>query len=174
MKQQIKEEIRASVENFRLPRYDELRDDGFYLEQAARYISDLLLPLQDTAVTGSMISNYVKKNMVDNPVKKQYFRDQLAYLIFISVTKSVLPMEDIALLMRLQKRTYDNRRAYDYFCMELENVVHHVFGAKDTLDRVGEDNTDEKMLLRDAIIAVAHKAYLSRCFEYLHKEEELK
>ena len=170
MRENIKEEIRLSAMNFRLPRYRELGDDGLYLEQAARYISELLMPLQETAVTGSMISNYVKKDLVDNPVKKQYFRDQLAYLIFISVAKTVLSMEDIGLLVKLQKKSYDNEKAYDYFCCELENVVKYVFGAKDTLENIGVDHTDEKMLLRDTIITAAHKAYLNRCFKELHKE----
>ena len=171
MRTQIKEELRLSAADFRLPRYDELSDDGLYLEHASRYISELLSPLLDGAITGSMISNYVKKGLVDNPVKKQYFRDHLAYLIFISAAKSVLSMEDIGLLLKLQKATYENRRAYDYFCCELENVIGYVFGAKDSLDSIGEDNTDEKMLLRDTIIAAAHKAYLSRCFQRLHREE---
>ena len=172
MKQQIKEEIRLSIDRFRLPRYDALPDSGLYLEQAARYISDQLAPLLGTAVTGSMISNYVKKDLVDNPVRKQYFRDQLAYLIFIAVAKTVLSMEDIGLLVKLQKQSYTNRRAYDYFCSELENVAFYVFGLKDTLDNVGEDHSDEKMLLRDTIITVAHKAYLNHCFCRLHQEEK--
>jgi len=172
MKKQIKEELRRSAEGFRLPNYDELPDHGLYLEQTARYISDQLSPILDTAVTGSMISNYVKKDMVDNPVRKQYFRDQLAHLIFISAAKTVLSMEDIGLLLKIREQTYDNRRAYDYFRTELENVVQYVFGVKQTIDSVGEDHTDEKMLLRDTIITLAHKAYLSRCFEYLHREEK--
>ena len=171
MRRQIKEELKNTALDFRLPRYDALPDDGLYLEQAARYISDLLMPIQDAAVTGSMISNYVKKDLVANPVKKQYFRDQIAYLIFISAAKTVLSMEDIRLLLSLQKRTYDNRRAYDYFCTELENVAQYVFGVKPELDSVGEDHTDEKMLLRDTIITLAHKAYLNRCFSRLHQEE---
>lgn len=172
MRTQIKEELCMSAAEFRLPRYNDLPDHGLYLEQTARYISELLAPVQDAAVTGSMISNYVKKDLVDNPVKKQYFRDQIAYLIFISAAKTVLSMEDIGLLVKIQKQTYDNKKAYDYFCSELENVIYYVFGVRSEIENIGEDDTDEKKLLRDIIITLAHKAYLSRCFERLHREEE--
>lgn len=172
MREQIKEELRLSVRNFHLPRYDELPDDGFYLEQAARYISECLSAVQDAAVTGSMISNYVKKGMIANPVRKQYLRDHLAYLIFIAAAKNALSMDEISMLVKLQKNSYGNRRAYDYFCCEFENVLGFVFGAKNAMDSIGGDETDERMLLRDAIITIAHKIYLNHCLQRLCQEED--
>ena len=134
-------------------------------------IAEYLAPLQDGVITGSMISNYVKKGLVANPVKKQYNREQIAYLIFIAVAKSVLSMEDIRMLIHLQLNTYTPQRAYDYFCEELHNVLFYVFGLKESLDNVGGANTDEKQLLRTTIIAVAHKVYLNKCFAFLREEE---
>ena len=115
-------------------------------EQTAKLISEYLSPLEEGAMTSSMISNYVKKGLVSNPVKKQYNREQIAYLIFIAVAKTVLSMEDIRMLIHLQNSPYTPQRAYDYFCEELHNVLFHVFGLKETLDNVGGANTDEKQL----------------------------
>ena len=173
MKEFEKEAAVHSIADFRLPRYEEIPNVGLYLEQTAKYITEYLSPLQDGAITGSMISNYVKKGLVANPVKKQYGRDQIAYLIFIAVAKSVLSMEDIRLLFifGLQNKAYTQQKAYDYFCDELHNVLFYVFGKKELLDTVGETNTDEKQLLRTTIIAVAHKVYLNKCFERLHGQE---
>lgn len=168
MEQKVKDAAAESIKTFKLPAYDTIPDVGLYLEQVTRYIADYLAPL-NIPVTGSMISNYVKKGLVDNPVKKQYSRDQIAYLIFISVAKTVLSLEDLILFIGVQKNTYPTRRAYEYFCKELENVLQYVFELKETLDTVGEDNTDEKMLLRNTIITAAHKIYLDKCFGVLHE-----
>lgn len=165
MNQKVKEEIAASVQGFKLPRYQEIPEVGLYLEQVSEYISEYLMPLGNIALTGSMISNYVKKGLVSNPVKKQYNRDQIAYLFFIAVAKTVLSMEDIRLMVELQKNTYQAQVAYDYFCSEFENVVQYVFGMKESLDVIGVDDTDEKSMLRNTIITVAHKVYLDKFFK---------
>lgn len=172
MERQIKEKIGAEVGDFHLPRYCEIPDVGLYLEQTTKYISDSLAPLTDAAVTGSMISNYVKRGLVANPVKKQYSREQIAYLIYIAVVKNVLSMDDIRLMVSIQKRTYAPQVAYDYFCVELENVLDYIFGRKDSLDAVGAESTEEKVMLRSTIITVAHKIYLDKLFAALQKETE--
>ena len=170
MDPKAKEEILSSIRSFSLPRYEEIPNVGLYLEQTAKYITEYVEKLGGHPFTGSMISNYVKKGLVANPVKKQYSREQIAYLIFIAVGKSVLSMEDIGLLFRLQKQVYTPQRAYDYFCNELENVLLFVFGLKETIDTVGVDDTETKDLLRTAIVAVAHKVYLDKAFAALHGE----
>ncbi len=163
--------ILHQIRQFSLPRYDEIPNVGLYLEQTAKYISEYVSVLGDYALTGSMISNYVKKGLVANPVKKQYDRDQIAYLLFIAVAKSVLSMEDIRLLFQLQKGTYEPRKAYDYFRLELENVLHYVFGLKGDLATVGRDQTEAKTMLRTTIITVAHKVYLEKYFAAYHQEQ---
>ena len=95
-----------SIKDFNLPEYNEIPNVGLYLEQTAKYINEYLKPIQDSPITGSMISNYVKKGLVSNPIKKQYSREQIAYLFFISVAKSVISMDDIKLLLNLQKIGY--------------------------------------------------------------------
>lgn len=161
MEQTIKDIIKLSVKDFRLPRYEEIPDVGLYLEQTAYCLTECLKPL-DIAVTGSMVSNYVKRGLVKNPVKKLYGREQIAYLLFIAVAKNVLSLEDVQLLIRIQQATYTPEVAYNYFCCELENILQVVFGLKDTLDEVGMEHTDAKVMLRNTIITVAHKVYLDK------------
>lgn len=167
----MKEQIGETVSGFRLPRYHEIPDVGLYLEQTTKYVTDCLAPLTDAGITGSMISNYVKRGLLDNPVKKQYSRDQIAYLIYIAVVKNVLSMDDIRLMVGIQKRTYTPQVAYDYFCSEFENVLEFIFGEKEALEVVGVENTDEKIMLRNTIITVAHKIYLDKLFAVLQKQE---
>lgn len=171
MNPQQKEQILDSVRDLSLPRYDQIPNVGLYLEQVSKYITEALACLGDISLTGSMISNYVKMGLVANPVKKQYGREQIAYLIFVAVAKSVMSMEDIRLLFALQKEAYPPQVAYDYFCNELENVVFYVFGLKPTLDTVGTHQNETKDLLRNTIITVAHKVYLDRHFSVLQRDK---
>jgi len=171
MKHSVNRDLSACMQDFSLPRFEEIPDVGLYLEQTAKYISEYVAVLGDYTLTGSMISNYVKKGLVANPMKKQYDRNQIAYLMFIAVAKSVLSMEDIRLLFQLQRDTYEPQKAYDYFRLELDNVLHHVFGLKPDLDTVGKDKTDAKKMLRTTIIAVAHKVYLEKYFAAYHQEQ---
>ena len=85
MRPEIKQQLADSVRTFRLPRYTEIPNVGLYLEQATKYVCEYLAPLGEFSLTPSMISNYVKKGLIDNPVKKQYNREQIAYLIFIAL-----------------------------------------------------------------------------------------
>ena len=75
--------------------------------------------------------------------------------------------------MRIQEKTYPKKIAYEYFREELENILHFVFGLKDSLDDVGNDDNQGKTLLKNTIIAVAHKAYLDNYCAALYAEEDL-
>lgn len=159
-----------AIRSYRLPRYHEIPDVGFYLNQAAKYINTYLQPFFDMNITESMISNYVKQHLVGNPEKKQYNRDQMAYLLFIAASKSVLSLDHIQLLVNVQKQTYELPVAYDYFCSEFENVLQYVFGIKKSLETVGKDSTDVKFLLRNLIVAIAHKIFLTTSFHSIEKK----
>ena len=165
MTQEKKELLAAAVRRFRLPRYQEIPTVGLYLEQTTKYISQYLDPLEENCLTNSMIANYVKRKLIANPVKKQYGREQIAYLFFIAVAKNVLSLNSLERFIRVQERTYSLDQAYDYFCDELENILAFVFGLKSSPDDVGVTRTDEKMMLRSTIIAFSHKIYLEKFFQ---------
>ena len=170
MDQIIKDKVAASIDRFRLPAYDAIPDVGLYLEQTAKYISDYLAPVCASPITGSMISNYVKKGLIKSPVRKQYSREQIAYLIFIAIGKLVLSMDDLLLMVEIQQRTYPSEIAYEYFRNELDTVLRFVFGRRGELDALGADAPDEKIMLRNVIITAAHKLYLDQLFLALREE----
>ena len=171
MNMQTKQQIAESVRHFRLPRYEEIPNVGLYLEQVTKYISEYLDPIQEGALTASMISNYVKKHLIDNPVKKQYSRDQIAYLIYIAVAKNVLSLDALINFIDLQKRTYTVQRAYDYFCQQFENLLQFTFELTDTVELGFDDAGDEKRLLYSCVVAVTQKLYLEKCLDDIAKEE---
>ena len=166
-----REQMLEQIRNFKLPRYDEIPNVGLYLEQTSKYISEYLAALGDFPLTSSMISNYVKKGLIANPVKKQYGRDHIAYLFFIAMAKSVLSLDALTGFIKLQQQTYTLPKAYDYFAEQFEGLLRFTFELDDTLEIVGEDNTDEKRLLYTCIVAAVQKVYLEKCLEAIANEE---
>ena len=171
MKETTKQQMSRFAKEFRLPRYNEIPNVGLYLEQATKYVCEYLEPLGEFNLTPSMISNYVKKGLITNPVKKQYSREQIAYLFFIAVAKSVLSLDALTGFIKVQQRSYTLPRAYDYFCEQFEELLRFTFEAQDNMKIVGEDNTDEKRLLFTCIVAAVQKVYLEKCLEAIAKEE---
>ncbi len=167
MEQERNTSLASSLENFRLPKYSQLPDMGLYLEQTAKYINMTLAPLGFFEITGSMIRNYVKMGLVKNPVQKQYYREHISRLLTLTVLKSVISLDNIHQLFRLQMQSYSDETAFDYFCMELENTVLYRFGLRDSLDNIGVTDSLEKEMLRSAITAVSHIIYLDTCLKRL-------
>ena len=171
MKLETKQQISRSIADFRLPRYNEIPNVGLYLEQATKYVCEYLEPLGEYTLTPSMISNYVKKGLIANPVKKQYGREQIAYLFFIAIAKSVLSLDALTGFIKVQQSSYTLPKAYDYFCEQFEELLRFTFELQDTMETVGEDNTDEKRLLFTCIVAAVQKVYLEKCLEAIAQEE---
>ena len=172
MNPKIKKQLQALVSDFRLPRHCEIPNTGLHLEQVTRYINGFLGSVGCAEITTSMISNYVKKGFIASPQKKQYNADQIAYLIFIAITKNVLSLEDIVALFDMQRENYPLAMAYDYFCCELENMLAYVFGIKETPDtNLGITHTEEKDFLRNVIISVSHSMYLTAFFAQIKHQK---
>lgn len=163
--------LTEAYRDFRLPRAKELPNMGLYLEQVTKYINQCLEPLGCIQVTGSMIRNYVKMDLVENPVKKQYYASHIQHLISITILKSVVSMEHIKKMFDRQVKVYPDEVAYDYFCSELENMLSYRFGIKDHMEVVGTTQSDEKTLLASSIAAVSHIIYLNACFRWLEEHD---
>ncbi len=162
MSNNIKKPAAVSIADFRLPRFKELPDVGLYLEQVIKYINGYLVPLGCTELTPSMVSNYVKKGVIPSPVKKQYYGEQLGYLIFIAVAKNVLTIENITKLIGMQQETYAGETAYNYFCDEFETMLCQIYGIDKEVTPINSKNTEAKTILRSVVIAASHIIFLNR------------
>ena len=132
-----------------LPNYDQIPDVGLYLEQVTKYLNAYLEPLGCAPLTGSMISNYVKKDLVKNPVKKQYGREHIARLLMIAVAKTVLSLEEIQQLLKSQP---EGEAPYAAFCAAFLGAL------KTARDDRGET------LWQDTLSAVSRRLVLEQRF----------
>ena len=170
MKTETKCRIAACAAGFALPRYADLPQMGLYLDQTVQYVNSYFRTFCGVELTSSMVSNYVKKGILSHPVRKKYARDQIASLMYIAVSKTVLSMENIDALFKMQRAHCSAGAAYDYFCDEMENCLPFVFGCTREIRDLAVDAADEKLLLRSTILAAANKMYLDCCFNALRQE----
>lgn len=173
MKPETKLRVAACAAGFALPRYNDLPQMGLYLDQTVQYINGYFRTFSGVELTPSMVSNYVKKGLLSHPIKKKYTRDQIASLLYIAVSKTVLSMENIETLFKMQRAHCSAGAAYDYFCDELENCLPFVFGCTKEIRDLAVDAAEEKLLLRSTILAAANKMYLDCCFDALRQEQSL-
>ena len=171
MKTETKCRVAACAAGFALPRYRDLPAVGLYLDQTVQYVNACFRTFCGVELTPSMVSNYVKKGILSHPVKKKYTRDQIASLLYIVVSKTVLSMENIDTLFKMQREHCSAGTAYDIFCEELETSLSVVFGGKATQPEATLN--DERLLLRSTILAAANKMYLDCCFDALRQEQNL-
>lgn len=153
----------SPIQDFRLPEYTEIPDVGLYLKQVVKFINDSAGCHFGFTVTDSMLSNYVKMHIVPSPQKKLYYRDHIALLLFISMAKSVLSLENIDALLKFQKDYCSVMEAYATFKETFESSLQAVYSG-DTLPAAPADTSEEKQLLGKIVIAMSYKFYLDSCF----------
>ena len=129
----------------RLPYYTDIPDVGLLLDQTARLVNGYLDPLDDINITNSMISNYVKHQIIARPVKKLYYREQIASLIFIAIAKTVLSLEDINSLLEIQRREYSPEAAYNMFREQFEAALSDKFSTISGRNITGSDFDGSKL-----------------------------
>ena len=151
------------IKSFQLPAYSEIPDVGLYLKQVVKYINDIAGVTFGFTVTDSMLSNYVKMHIVPSPVKKQYYRDHIVLLLFISMAKSVLTLENIDSLMKHLEMNYETKDAYSSFKQEFESTLRTVYGLEETPSESAA-LSDDQILLKNIIIAMCYKFYLDDFF----------
>ena len=173
MKAETKLRVAACAAGFALPRYNDLPSVGLYLDQTVQFVNGYFRSFCGVELTPSMVSNYVKKGVIDHPIRKKYTRDQIASLMYIAVSKTVLSIENIDTLFKMQRQHFSAAQAYDYFCDELENCLPYVFGLRHTIRDLAEDAGEEKLLLRSTIIAAVNKMFLDCAFAVMHQEQAL-
>ena len=115
------------ISSFKLPQYSEIPAVDLYMEQVITYINSSLSVFSDDpkkVLTPFMVNNYVKAGMIKMPKKKKYDKEQIGYLMAITLMKQTLSMADMALLLDLdQYVTADKGRLYAFYCSIEMNML---------------------------------------------------
>ena len=119
--------LEQTIDNFKIPRYAELPDLDFYMDQVVALTEKHLYLLSyeggQKFITPAMINNYVKLGIIPAPKRKRYSKEHICYLFIICTLKSVIPIQSIADLIKMQTRNKSIFELYDIFCEAFENML---------------------------------------------------
>ncbi len=156
------------IEQFHIPRWNELPNVDLYLDQVVNLINSTLSPYiylnsdykneNNQLLTKTMINNYVKNNLIEAPVKKLYSKIQLAKLFVICVLKQVYSMQDIRTLIDMALKGSTNEQAYDRFCNLFEEALMCTYQRKDFIDK--NQSSDRMYLLKSVLLSCSYKLYV--------------
>ena len=139
-----------SLAEYHCPRYEELPKIDVYMDQLIALLDVYLSPFQtlgeDTAITATMVNNYVKQKVIMPPKNKKYSRRHIMYLIVLGTLKNVLSISDIAALIKMQIGQFSLGKSFNFFAIELENAL--------------------SKLVRSALLSFANKVYVKKNIRY--------
>lgn len=155
-----------SINEFHIPRWNELPNVDLYLDQVVNLINSTLSPYiflnndkkkeNIQLLTKTMINNYVKNNLIEAPEKKLYSKIQLAKLFVICILKQVYSMQDISTLISIALEKTKAWEKYDTFCELFEKALVCTFNQEEFKD----NNTENSNLLRYVLLSCSYKIYV--------------
>ena len=161
--------MNTEIDNFHLPRWNELPSIDLYIDQLVslleKYLSGYIKndnDKEDKLITKAMINNYVKHGVVEPPVNKKYNKNHMATLFVVFILKQVYSISDIKRLISLGLNTSSIEEAYNRFCSELEKAIRIVFAEKNYIKT--NRLTHEQYLLRNVVNSFANKLYVQKVY----------
>lgn len=165
---------KEDIENFHMPRWEELPEIDLYLDQVVSFIDKYLLYYLDdesskkdekkeqNVLTKTMINNYVKQKIIEAPVKKKYNRNNMAYLFVICILKQCYSINDIGNLIKYTLETTPLELAYNRFCDVLESAIKCTFSDKKFIYE--KSATDNGYVLLNVVQTIASKMYVEKVY----------
>ena len=157
------------IEQFHLPRWNELPNIDLYIDQVVCLLENNLSEYiksdndkEDKLITKTMINNYVKHNIIKPPINKKYSKEHIAYLFVVFILKQVYSIGEIKKLLDLAIKTSHPEQAYNKFCTELEEAVKIVFTCSNYIKDASL--TQEQYILRNVVQSFANKLYVQKKF----------
>ena len=155
------------LNNFRLPKWEEIPDFGLYMEQVIGILGQYLdyMPpelKEEQFITAATINNYVRTKVMPEPKKKRYYRVHIAYLIIILTLKQSLSISLIQKMIPMGLSEDQVRETYTAYAarhsMVARYFVEQVRAAAGPIlqhEEVSEYATDrpEELIVMSAISA---------------------
>ena len=154
------------LEDYKLPAWNEIPNLGLYMEQVIVLLKQYLdyMPpelKEEQFITAATINNYVRMRVMPGPVKKRYFRMQIAYLIIICTLKQGLSLALIQKIIPMDiseeevKSIYEDfvvrqRDAAVFFLDEVRGIAGNILKHEDAPSQAVENTT--QLIILSAII----------------------
>lgn len=153
--------------SYRLPDWEELPDIGLYMEQVVTLLKGYLNYLppeleEEQFITPAAINNYVRKKIMPEPVRKKYYRVQIAYLIMICTLKHCLSIPTLQTMLPRGmteaevEHTYTayvnrHRIASDFYVRQVREAAAGILDQQSYSELATDDTTD--LIVSAAVIS---------------------
>ena len=164
----MKKNEEMNLDNFHIPRWNELPNIDLYIDQVVTFINSCLSPYiffnsnsqkkENELLTKTMINNYVKNNLISAPIKKQYSKKHISKLFVICVLKQVYSMQDIVNLISIALSDSNPEDAYNNFCNLFEESLRCTYTKKDFIDK--QFSSDNMYLIKSVLLSCSYKIYV--------------
>lgn len=155
-----------------LPKWDDFPDFDLYMDQLVslgnRYLDNLI----DTPITSSMVNSYVKKGLMERPIKKKYHPEHVAELIVISLLKNVYSLEIIKKSIKEVVAQSNVKEAYDYFATIFNTTLAHIRQQEENILQANHSDSVINFTEQFAVRAVIYKLISSRLIELQHHQHQ--
>lgn len=161
-------EINFDVNNFHIPRWNELPNIDLYMDQVLNYIESVLndyIKSDEKYITKTMINNYVKQGILESPINKKYNRLHISKLFVICILKQVYSISEIKELISLALEINSAENGYNRFCDYLTDSLISTFNGAEYSNN--SNFTKEQYLLKNVVQSFANKLYAQ--IMYLNK-----
>ena len=154
------------LDDFKLPRWDDLPSVDLYLEQVLTLLDEWLGPYlsegRKKVITKTMVNNYVKQQYLKAPVNKKYDRVAVAWLFVIAILKPLYTIEEISRFIRLALDFASPDTVYNQFCEMTEAAVSHAFNGTSMPKPKNEE--DPRDLLWNLCNSFACQLYVKKIY----------
>lgn len=163
-------ELDFDVNNFHIPRWNDLPNIDLYMDQVLNYIESSLkdyikVESDEKFITKTMINNYVKQGIINPPINKKYNRLHIAELFAICILKQVYSISEVKSLIKLALEANSAENSYNRFCDYLTDSLISTFNGTEYSSNT--TLTPEQYLLKNAVQSFANKLYVQ--ITYLNK-----
>jgi hypothetical protein len=137
------------LSKFEIPSWDKLPEIDLYMDQVVTYIaSQLQISGQDkdSVLTPSMVNNYVKSAVIDNPKQKRYNKEHLFYIMAVRTLKNVLSINAIRELFESSKRVNSAKDIHEIFKNTYEQLLRKAIqNVNSQLRAINLDNETDRL-----------------------------
>lgn len=163
------------LEEFKLPRWDDLPSMDLYLEQILElldeWLGDYLSVKGKRVLTKTMINNYVKLQYLRAPVNKKYDRLTVACLFVIAVLKPIYTIEEISRFISLALQFESADKVFDRFCDMTEQAVSNAFN-RTSMSKTKKEG-DPRDLFWNICNSFACQLYVKKIYLQAPADEQL-
>lgn len=167
------EEWGREISGLSLSSWEQLPGIPLYMDQVMAVLKGELQAFkrgeEDKLLTNTMVNNYVKNGVISHPIHKKYSKDQLAAISMVAMLKSLLSIQDLAVLLG---DCQNFEELYTSFLQAQEESLHQA--GERLVDGVQQGEDLKLLALKLSAEAMARQAAAQRILWELEQNDRAK